>query len=264
MKVLVPFDGSELAESALPVAKTLATELVLLRVLDLVVINVPELAIRLKESETQLAKLYLERLQLRLEGVPMKSRIEVGTPREMIPKVADEEGCEMIVMASHGRTGMKRWLLGSVAEAVLRHANCPVLLVRGDNAEFRNVLVPVDGSEASRKVVSRLGGYVQKDAKITLVQATGARLHEKDLDKPVLHTYLSELEQSLKKLGSYEVVVVDDEAAQTILEQAEERGCDLIAMTTHVRSGLQKLFLGSVTEKVVRHAHCPVLVFPPT
>jgi nucleotide-binding universal stress UspA family protein len=196
----------------------------------------------------------------------------LGSPRELIAQLAKEQGCNLIVMTSHGRKGLDRWLLGSVAEAVLRRSPCPVLLVRPEVVPtapvFSNVLVPVDGSESSLKVLERIQPFLREGARVTVLQASGIDFREPPVwvSADSVERYFCELEEQLKAIQvagldlSYKVV--DGEATQAIVAVSQELACDLVAMSTHGRSGLARVLLGSITAKVARHCSLPLLVFP--
>ena len=143
-KILVPLDGSTLAEKALPYAKSLArkfeAKLILVRVLEsvlrpiLVMSGYGEVMDQVPpafraESEINLSKLYLKIIQDKLH-LPARISILEGAPEaEAIIDFACQESVDLIVMSTHGRSGISRWLYGSVAEKVLQHAPCPVLLI---------------------------------------------------------------------------------------------------------------------------------------
>ena len=141
-KILVPLDGSQLAEQALSPAVRLAerfgSQLLLLRVVvaERVLPSLPLLALRpeyhpatLDNPLVQEAEAYLAGLRLPVMGVPVERQVLCGAPPELIMAVAAERGVDLIVMSTHGRAGLLRLLYGSVAEAVLRGATVPVLLV---------------------------------------------------------------------------------------------------------------------------------------
>lgn len=140
-KVLVPLDGSELAESALDYARGLgATHLHLFRVhaypsLSSLPLDMPATE-SLLEAERSASTTYLQDVSQRLSGpgVSVTWSQKIGDPASAILQEAKDEGVDCVIMSSHGRTGWSRFLLGSVAEKVVRHASCPVLLVRCDVA----------------------------------------------------------------------------------------------------------------------------------
>lgn len=280
MKVLIPLDGSELSESALDWAATQAQlgplEVYLLRVVDPFLVAPggvpPSLGERMQHQILQAAGEYLDGVKQRFQGLVTETQAAVGQAREEIALTAQRHKVDLLVMASHGRSGLGRWLLGSVAESVLRIAPCPVLLLRPtvktSAHPFQQILVPVDGSPASMQVPRKLGPFVASDARVTLLRCTGLSLAdytEADV-APALQEYLEGLRhrmEALKEEGlASEVLLVDGEAPDGILETAQEHPCDLIAMSTHGHGGFRHFWMGSVTERVARRAPCPVLVFP--
>lgn len=282
MKILLSLDGSPTSEVALGLAESLCrsqgAELLLARITDPLAAvapgTMPSLSLRLDEHLQEAAGAYLESLRSRLEGVSVRVHNLLGSPRETLPQVALQEKVDLIVMASHGRSGMARWLLGSVAESVLRQSPCPVLLIRPEaapkEAQFKHVLVPIDGSALSQDVLQRLPRLIPRapGAKITLLRASGLSFqdHAGVIDAFSLEQFMQHLEEEIRQLSvegfDMDYRVVDGEAADAILTLASELGCDLVAMSTHGRSGIKRFLLGSVTEKVARRVHCPVLAFP--
>jgi len=143
-RILVPLDGSPLAERALPFAMALAqkfgSQIILLRALDIPVATVPpvypEVSLawvgEAREHAHREAESYLEaRLdELRQQGVEAKTLSRDGSPAEEVINTATAEDVDLIVMSTHGRGGLARWTFGSVADKVARHGPCPVLLVR--------------------------------------------------------------------------------------------------------------------------------------
>ncbi len=139
-KILVPLDGSKLAEGVLPHAKALAysegAELVLLTVaanptLDFVFSD-PGLAQRSEEEQETRSKKYMVDVesQLKAAGFKVSTLLRIGSVADTILSVADDMQVDLIAMSTHGRTGAARWLLGSVADRVVRHSKVPVLLIR--------------------------------------------------------------------------------------------------------------------------------------
>lgn len=154
-KILVPLDGSELAEQVLPLVIELAshadTQIILLRVPDVAIyetmMNVPDLNIQVREQADQEAREYLARMgeQLRARGLQTQTVIaQEGAIYATILNTARELGADLIAMSTHGRSGLARLVMGSVADDVVRHADLPVLLVRpqparnGNSIRFEN------------------------------------------------------------------------------------------------------------------------------
>jgi len=200
------------------------------------------------------------------------------SPAEEIARYAKEHDMDLIVMGTHGRTGLEHFLLGSVAEKVLQIAPCPVLTVRlREDVEvqpYLNIVVPIDFSEYSMKAF-RYGVSLARQFEANL-----ELLHV--LDRPVQPEYYHEGEppgrakkdalrershEMLRKIvAEYdagdvatETRVVAGRAYSAICKYAEKNQTDLIIMSTHGLSKLEHFFLGSTTEKVVRNAPCPVL-----
>ena len=191
---------------------------------------------------------------------------------------ADEEDVDLIVMGTHGRRGLRRLLLGSVAEEVLRTANCPVLTVRGTDSSksiepIQRILVPFDFSDdsesaltAARDLAATFGSHIDLVHVVTPPIAAGPV--GMPLSGPVYYDITSDLETSL---GRRAAEAADSEVAveshvltgvpgQRITQLAEDLGSDLIVIGSHGLTGLRHFLLGSVAERVVRTAECPVLV----
>lgn len=283
---LVPLDGSATAEAVLPAAATLARglgqRLLLLRLYEAPSTIVPEE----REGRQAEAEQYLGGVaeRLRGEGLDVQTRaagIEDGKQAgEGIVKQAEGTGAAAIFIATHGRSGPKRWAMGSVAGDVVRAASCPVLVVRagGDAAAspsaVRRVLVPLDGSATSEtalaegvRVATALG------ATLDLMQAVPfpwavygtaadgwATTDVDDLMVKGADDYLAQVQHRLPAALASERHVLRGGPALGILDHAEKTGADLIVMGTHGRSGVSRLILGSVADQVVRAGTVPVLL----
>jgi len=278
-KILIPLDGSDLSETALPCGLALARQhqcqTILLQVVphlaELAPGLAPELVPELQQKALKRSQNYLEDRSSQFAPLVVSALTRLGSPREEIPAVAARHQCDLIVMASRGREGVEHWLLGSVAEGVLRQAPCPVLLVRAAPcvSRFQNILVPTDGSEASLAVLRALPDYLAEGGRVTLLQSSGLSLMLHFAEERLLVSkHLDEMEARLRQVKqpglSLEVVVLDGEPVDDILTWSKNNPCDLIAMSSHGRSGFRRLMLGSVSEKVARHAGCDVLIFPPS
>jgi nucleotide-binding universal stress UspA family protein len=213
----------------------------------------------------------LDDLDLRQE------QVDGTAPGEDIVSYVEGEEIDLVVMGTHGRRGLQRLLIGSVAEEVLRTAPCPVLTVRAGDEQpsawnVRNILAPVDFSDASLQAVKHTKELaLTYGAQITLLHAveevmypSAYGLEMADVPGPEV---IDRVENGLAELAreeiGYEHVVVDSAigyAPSTILDYAEDNDVDLIVIATHGRSGIERLLLGSVTERVVRRASVPVFV----
>ena len=196
---------------------------------------------------------------------------------ETIVSYADEHDMDLVVAGTHGRRGLRRLLIGSVAEEVLRTAPCPVLTVRDEDDStpawvVRNILVPIDFSDASLNALRHAKQLaLTHGAQITLLHAveevvypSAYGIEPANLPGPQV---IDRVEENLADLArteiGYEHVVVQANlgyAPSTILDYTQEHEVDLITIATHGRSGLKRMLLGSVTERVVRRAPAPAFV----
>ncbi len=286
-KILVPLDGSELAESVIPyveeLAKALDSEILLINVF----IRGEGLGERMHETylahmaekvRDQLGEAYARR------GAEQVSwRVIRGDPAEEIVRCAQEASVSLIALATHGRSGVSRWLLGSLADKVLRGATAPVLLVRAQVAPEvvkkkwveKDILVPLDGSDlgaAALPLVEQLA--LQMNAHVTLLQVLEPRQvvtwgetqlifsdrQRRRLEERALQ-YLRGVQLGLRERGVVSRTEVEwGLPAEVILERAAEQEVDLIAMSTHGRSGVARWVYGSIAERVLRGAEVPVLL----
>lgn len=215
---------------------------------------------------------------LDLEALPLvQEQVDAESPAEAIVSYAETQDVDLVVTGTHGRRGLRRLLIGSVAEKVLRTAPCPVLTVRageevGPAWNVRNILAPVDFSDASKMAVGHAKELaLTYGAQITLLHAVEEVMYPSaygmemaDVPGPEV---IDRVEESLADMAreeiGYEHVTVDSVigyAPSTILDYTEENDVDLIVIATHGRSGLERLLLGSVTERVVRRVSVPVFV----
>ncbi len=269
-RVMCPLDGSELSERALPTAERLAhrfgSELLLLRMVEPSMPApagvMPMLAFRLAETSRQAALPYLERWQKELatRGIPVRALLKEGGARSELIETVTEQAVDLIVMSSHGRTGGGRFLLGSVAEGVMRHSSCPVLLVRGAETAWQRLLVPLDGSPDSLQAISVASTLAEPDSQVDLLRC--AELEGIPLSVQERETITEAIKAELEAItvpGAHTTRrVVEGQATGCILAQR----ADLIVITSHGRTGLKRWLLGSVAEQVARYAESSVLVVP--
>ncbi|MBI4611611.1 MAG: universal stress protein [Candidatus Rokubacteria bacterium] len=280
-RILVPLDGSALSEAIVPVAEALArdygAELVLLRAVRTRIVEALEPEAKVAGE----AEAYLRRIaeEVRARGLSRVSwSVRFAKPEHAIAEAAARNRVDLITMTTHGRGGLSRLLLGSVAESLVRQAPAPVLLVRGQPSwlagKITRILVPLDLSELSAEIlgiVEALAGPL--DLAIVLLHAVepidrtataeaAARLEEiTELRRADADTYLAKVAQDLQGKGLRARHLVRTGAALDVIqESARDEGIDLIAMTTHGRTGLGRLFFGSVAERVLRAAPVPVLL----
>lgn len=289
--ILVPLDGSELAEQVLPYASELAgrasAELLLLTSIQPVGIwDATATAINW-EREERLAQEYLDAQKDRLEAAGVKVRVkrQHGEAAANILETAEAESVSLIAISTHGRSGLSRWLFGSVADRVVQSSHVPLLMIRPDARTeprpiFEKILVPLDGSDVAAGVLP----FVEEVAKLfgaslVLYHAVppisaypGFETVNPQLDGKVLQ----EMQQQAKELLSraahdieargfrVTVAVSIDLAADGILRAARETGAGLVAIGTHGRSGLGRMVLGSVANAVMRRSTIPCLLVHPS
>jgi nucleotide-binding universal stress UspA family protein len=216
----------------------------------------------------------------RAEGVRTRFNVAEGAPVNAILEAAEADRASLLCLGTHGREGVERLVLGSVAEKVLRKARCPVLTVSepGDErapkeAVFRNILCAVDFATLSLKAVEYCLSLAQEaGGRLTLVNAVEWFPDEPTwIGSPNVSDYRKEMEEQVRTRleeivprGAREwcdvsVVVRSGKAYRELLAVAAERKADLIAMGVRGRNPLDLMLFGSTTQHVVRHAECPVL-----
>ncbi len=293
-KILVPLDGSKTAEAVLPLARSWSSKLKL-PVELIAVVDTAELARSLSaierfymnnlvDEETHRCGEYLERAAKNFFPDGCKSRLEKGSSPDIIIDAAAADKGTLIMMATHGRSGVSRWLLGCVAEKVLRATSNPLLLIRSsdkaradEQASLSSVVVPLDGSDLAEEVLPSVVDLAKKlDLEVILFRAYtvpyaiygagGSYTVDQDqllasIDVDVSR-YLEEKADVLRKAGLEKVFCAskDGLSADEIIKFARRTPDNLIAMCTHGRSGVKRWVLGTVTETVVRHSGDPVLV----
>jgi nucleotide-binding universal stress UspA family protein len=283
-KILVPLDGSPLAEHVLPFVRIIAegtqAGVQLLTVNDPQVMPSGAPPMQGKDYLEQVRATYLRSLRL------VDCCVEAGKPAEMIAdREKDQPNC-MIAMATHGVVGPRRWFLGSVTSKVVQTATNPLLLVRPveDRTStieqaIKTIIIGLDGSPMAERVLPYASALAKKlNLELILVQVYYipiASLQTPGKDFPskfekqkalVEKEAQGYLEAKARELRDSEIkqittVVVEGDPASTLINMAEKHDGGMIAMATHGRSGLDRWFLGSVAEKVVHHCGAPVLLF---
>jgi nucleotide-binding universal stress UspA family protein len=217
----------------------------------------------------------------RLEALSMTQRqVEADAPVERILAYAEDQDIDLLVMSTHGRRGLSRALLGSVTEAVVRRAPCPVFVVRSGEPTpqqhaIRRILVPVDFSDASKEAVLHAREIAQTyGAEIELLHVVEEVIYPSaygigDAYFPTQNV-LQKVEATLGDMAREEIgyehvsiSAVVGYAPLSIIDYAEKNEIDLIVIATHGRAGFDRLLMGSVAERVLRRAPVPVLVVKP-
>ena len=292
-KILVPLDGSQIAESALNVALKIAentgADLLLLQAVQQEMLISPPVIgyatvrpVRPLEAVTEDAVNYLGHIKdnYALRNVSIDTNVVYQDPAMAILDTVVRDEIDLIVMSTHGRSGLDRWVYGSVTERVMRHADCPVLAVRSADIP-KQFLIPLDGSDLSENAI---------EPALALAEAFGARVilaHIQDTRTPNPYGNIKEIaavddgfaelvmldfyrrgEHYLEKLAArYKAYNVEIDVsygsgnpAKHIVDLAATDHCDLIAMNTHGRTGAKRFRYGSVTEKVLRNSDQAMLI----
>jgi len=276
-KILLPLDGSVEAESPLPYIKDFThrfnSKLHILGV-----------AIGSKRRKVnQLLTDYIQETAANLnrEGLPTKAHIRYGHAGEQILSFAKENAVDSIVMATHGRSGISRWWIGSLAENIIAESTIPVLLTRSKQLKetevnksktFQHMLVPLDGSNISESalhftesIALKLGASISLLHIVHSFNSLGFDIPGYDLKimnrkmNDAGKRYLKNISERLHKKGIESTSkVMAGNAASAIIEYTKEKKVDLIIMSTHGRSGIARWILGSVAEKVLRESTLPL------
>jgi nucleotide-binding universal stress UspA family protein len=223
------------------------------------------------------------------EKIQPRGVLATGHPAEEILRYAEDNDVDLILMATHGRTGIQRWTMGSIADKVLRASKVPVWLVRPglpqeiahDHLPTRKILVPLDGSELAASVLPHAEAVAkQSDAGLIEVillavcdptmPATYYAPAPYNWDEQVKswkrrdEQYLAKIEKRLRDSGlNVRSEVLIGKPAEAIVEYASENRVSLIVMSTHGRSGPGRWVFGSVTEKVLHGVATPILLVRP-
>ena len=305
-RMLVPIDGSELAEVVFSYVKELAGRLDI----DITLLHVcrPE-----ERDLMPMHRAYIERaaeivkqqsqsvqemtgLQPGRQAVEARGEVATGHPAEEILSYADRNGIDLILIATHGRSGVRRWVMGSVADKILRTSKIPVWLVRAstpkevvyDQWPSRTILVPLDGSKIAEAVLSHVESLA-KQRGAELVEVILLRVCEPELVssdypeatmplswdehlkrqtaycKQVSEQYLAGIEKQLSdaSLKVRSEVITGASPADEIISYASKNPFNLIVMATHGHSGLTRWAYGSVADRVLHGVSSPIFLVRP-
>jgi len=280
-KILVPLDGSELAEQAIPYVEQLAQRLKS----EVILITVCLPGDPLERALAEYAERRAEKIQSL--GVNTRSLCIEGDPADSIINFTGKNNVGLIVISTHGKTGVGHWPLGSIASKVVQRSNIPVFLVRSsqpgkapaDN-ELGKILVTLDGSPFSEAIIP----YAEKLAKnmnseVTLLRVIEpAKLpqlaayrdrekYEKDFMAKMereAERYLDKKKTALENKGvNVNSAFLIGKPVETILQYTEDKSVNLIALTTHGFSGITKWTYGSVASKIIEGSPKPILLVRP-
>jgi len=298
-KVLLPLDGSAFSETASLYASRLAMD----REVELILFHV---STKTGRNSIKTGQYYLNQhaeaitalIETQTEPIKHKIRIKKklvqGHPADEILGFIRNNAINLIVMATHGRSGISNFIMGSVAIRIVRESNIPVLLARPreskdvtqDTNISRKVLIPMDGSKLGESVVPLVQTFIsqfgdeqseiillsicepspiQSGHSVVVSEAAQAAAVNAFKYKIEANQYLSELARLVRNDGfNVSTKLVKGNPAEKIIEQARENGVNLIAMTTHGRSGITKMAYGSVAEAVIHRTITPILLLRPS
>lgn len=314
-RILVPLDGSPRAEQVLPVAARVArasgATITLLHVVESSHTSVsygamnPLLTQDAIKSSLSSARNYLESMLLRpdLAGVSLEPQVVMGHPAMVILSILDEQAIDLIILSSHGYTGVKRWLLGSIAEKVARAAPAPVLLLRGgeplrthvllNGTRVVRALIPLDTSARALEAIAPAAALVaafsspgqgelhliqiivlpeevSEGERETLLQGARQNLQVRceQVQKSLLATFGLDLHPVLNwsislEQDSAEGIIRIAEHGEKATETGGVESSDLLAMTTHGSGGYRRWTMGSITERVLYATKLPLLLVRP-
>lgn len=299
--LLVPLDGSDLSEWSLPlaarVARATGAQLHLARVHERYEpehlignssfqwegLDLEEYDGRHRDDESDYLTSVTERLDG--DGIVVDARLLDGDPAERLAGYAEEVHSDLIVITSHGRSGVRRAWLGSVTDAMVRRTHLPLLILHpgekralyAGDGDIEHIVVALDGSSASESVLGPACDLaLASGAKITLVHVIsdpsgfGPRIMtlrpdrlRPELDRTL--SYLEALAEDLRETGVDTTVYANrgNRPATTIACMARDLDADVIALATHGYGGVKRTILGSVTDKLLRSTHVPLLVVRP-
>jgi nucleotide-binding universal stress UspA family protein len=290
--VVVPIDGSSLAERAVPYAvafaKATGGKLLLVAVSEGVGARLDggrRPGQEIEEHEQQHYRRYLESTakNFAAKGLDIETELRIGTAADEILRVVEEREPRLLVLATHGRSGLGRWRYGSVANRLMREAHAPTLVVGPKvlNADpeavaIKRILVPLDGSplaEAALRPAAELANALGAELVLAQVLRWMSQTYVYDvpgvdvagLDRDLADTaqaYLAKLRQGLATTHHVEATVVRGLPADCLSDLVESAAIQLVVMTSHCRSGVTRALLGSVAERMLQAA-APVLLVRP-
>lgn len=283
--IIVPLDGSELAEVALPFAEEsvgrTGVDLVLLSVRQPQDDHSPRMMQSYLEKIADQARIDAEKYQKSPGGQPVNVtwKILQGNPAEEIVAFAEKEEGNRIVMATHGQSGSTRWGLGSIADKITKASNIPVTLIRAKGSQpevrkgfYNNILATLDGSKASEVILPHVEDMAKSwGAAVTLfmvfqmesITVTYEAVKNAESLKTASISYLEKITNDLKAKGinaKYVLIDLAEDVAAEINKYTTQNSIDLVVMATHGRSGPRRWILGSVTNKVLHEGNTPIML----
>jgi nucleotide-binding universal stress UspA family protein len=280
--ILVPLDGSKFAEQVLPAARVLAlayqAKLTLIKVRR----GIPLRQFWQRRAAAN-GESYLRGIVqgLQAKGIQADYSLLEGPAAETIHQYTQQHDIDLVIISTRGLGGLKRMLLGSVANRILQIIKNPVLIIRPNGRKvspekyFMRLLVTLDGSEFAERVLPYVRASTQLDSEVLLLSVPpipeahelGAVVDEiqelRAQAEDQACEYLESVARVLREEGiRTRTLIKGSRPAATILSVAEEEDVDVVMLATHGRGGLERLFMGSVADRIVRNSPCPVFLVP--
>ncbi|WP_226013408.1 universal stress protein [Halomicrobium salinisoli] len=274
--VLVPTDGSDCAERAVGYAVDIASRYgATVHVLSVADSRTLQHGPHSDQVRAACEEIVDETCEGIAGDVPVRDAVRTDLPHEAILAYADDEGIDLIVMGTHGRTGVERYLLGSITEKVVRLSDVPVLTVRSSDGDdvaypYSDVLVPTDGSDGAAAAVGPAVDVADAyDARLHALSVVDTRPVGLDVrTEPPYETPEERADRAVESvaeraeaadIGEVETSVAYGVPYETIRSYVREHDVDLVVMGTRGRTGVERYLLGSVAEKTVRTSAVPVM-----
>ncbi|MEN2399548.1 universal stress protein [Flavobacterium sp. MC2016-06] len=270
-RILVPTDFSEHAEDALKVAAQIArkndSEIIILHMLELPHqmndaimggVSIPETMLFMKKANETLDEITNRNY---LEGIPVTEIVKMDRPTHGISQVSKDYDIDLIIMGSHGSSGIEELLIGSNTEKVVRNSEIPVLVIKKDITNFNadNIVFASDFSSETKKPFEKFLNFTKFfESKIHLVTiCTPNSFKPTHVIQKTMHEFISEF-----NLTNYSTNIYNDTNIEKgIINFSNSVNADIIGMCTHGRTGFAHFFNGSISEGLVNHAVRPVITF---
>ena len=290
--VLVATDFSEYSKVALDiclgVSKCMKTKLYVLHTIEKFPHDYKHLlsSARHTNMKQKLEEEAMEKIKEMIPGELLEKEdivpvVRFGKPFIEIIQIAKEKKVDLLAVGTHGRAGVDRVILGSVAERIVRKAGCSVMVIRGKKyVGFKRIIVPIDFSDCSKRALEYAAATARAhSSKLTIlhvfeesfvkpyVNAANSEEEANEIIKEIERVNDSKYDEFLKTIGlegvDYEKLLIKGIPETEIVEIAMEQQANLIVMGTHGRSGIKHLLIGSTAEEVVRTVHCDIIIVKP-
>lgn len=291
--ILVPLDGSQLAECVLPhitsIARSFDAEITLLRMLEKnqAGASAPLFDLVNWQISKTKASLYLEKTKARLQesGLRVQATVLEGLVAEGITEYAQSQGTKLIVLSSHGRNGITQWGISSITQKVILSAQTSLLIVRAhtscelENPAYRRILVPLDGSQRAENVlpiITQLAKIHKSEIHLARVIQTPEMARQMpptpedlDLANRVVTRNREEAERYLEQMKSRSVLegvtvqthlITGDNAVAELHRAAEQESIDMVALSAHGYSGNHQWPYGSMVHNFILYGKAPLLI----